>query len=55
MSDSFSDKYICICTVVSEVAEHRAEENMPLGCFCNIRDRKLTSNTDIVKQTKNTS
>ena len=28
---------------------------MSLGCFCNIHDRKLTNNTDIVKQTKNTS
>lgn len=52
MSDSFSDKYIYICTDVSEVAEYITAENTPLGCFCNIHERKLSNNTDIVKQTK---
>lgn len=50
LSDSFSDKYIYICTDVSEVAEHITAENMSLGCFCNIHDRKLTNNTDILNQ-----
>lgn len=34
------------------VRSQNTKENMSLGCFCNICDRKLTSNTGILKTNK---